>query len=587
MRELVFNIENIFNTSTEGGALQQYGSNKFYIPAYQRGYKWGSDANGAVSVLLSDLKEAFEAKENGLRNEYYLQYVTVKKKEPDLLEVIDGQQRLTTLSIILSAFSVLLESENLAKDKLVYAIRSNFFDSHIYSAEDLKLLISQDWEGLIGSDSSLDRQDIYYLFTAAQKVFNFLNKEVEKEKYSLLYSFLLQDVMLIVNSVESHVSSETVFRNLNSNQVPLTEAELVKGYLITKIGRNGNSKSKTHFREILELRANLGRKWDEMSAWCNRVDIKSFYFSKGEGMEGLLTLTAMMLSEGKNALKKGKKEDFHLFNFYHRLEDTEMAYMLLKENFEKLLDWYGRTDIYNLVGYCRFVKGNTNNNLNFLKELLEEKDLKGLFKLLEATKTSLLPDGDVRTLKYGGDEDQLIHAVLLELNVFPKGINYRFDFYRFDQENWTLEHIFPQSPEGKKYILTAEQRELVLNMLGPDVASEVKEVLIKESRTEEEKKLYYDALKGIGMLDSIGNMCLLTGPDNSSNGNLFFKEKRNNVLRLIQKGSFLPKHTFDVFSKMIDSLENSDLGMWTRDDIKGHQNFISSSFQIETKVVPE
>jgi hypothetical protein len=114
-------------------------------------------------------------------------------------------------------------------------------------------------------------------------------------------------------------------------------------------------------------------------------------------------------------------------------------------------------------------------------------------------------------------------------------------------------------------------------MLGKEVSSEVKEVLLKESRTMEEKKLYYDALKSIGILDSIGNMCLLTGPDNSSNGNLFFKEKRANVLRLIQKSSFLPKHTFNVFSKMIDGMNSSDLSIWTRDDIKSHEDFIANS----------
>lgn len=206
-------------------------------------------------------------------------------------------------------------------------------------------------------------------------------------------------------------------------------------------------------------------------------------------------------------------------------------------------------------------------------------EYKELFKVLEKARLDLLPKEEIQELRYGGDDDQVIHAALLYLNVFPDGIRKRFDFHLFETEKWTLEHIFPQSPEGKKNQLTPDQRELVIQMLGADLSDELNDILNKDSRNDHEKSIYYEALKSLGPLNSIGNMCLLSDRDNSSNGNKFFKEKRQNILELIQKGRFVPKHTFDVFSKMIPSLPDDNLSMWTREDIQVHQVYIFDSIQ--------
>lgn len=64
-------------------------SGSFYIPSYQRGYRWSETE---VVRLLDDIYQ------NGKKN-YCLQPVVVRKKE-DQYELIDGQQRLTTLYLI-------------------------------------------------------------------------------------------------------------------------------------------------------------------------------------------------------------------------------------------------------------------------------------------------------------------------------------------------------------------------------------------------------------------------------------------------------------------------------------------------------
>ena len=80
-------------------------------------------------------------------------------------------------------------------------------------------------------------------------------------------------------------------------------------------------------------------------------------------------------------------------------------------------------------------------------------------------------------------------------------------------------------------------------------------------------------------LHSIGNMALLSIGDNASMSNNMFNVKRLNLAKRVSKGSFIPKHTFDVFSKLIeanDKTMNENLKVWTMQDIETHQTWIES-----------
>lgn len=74
--------------------IEQLKDIHFLVEDYQRGYKWASTE---VTQLLNDINE-FEGK-----GFYCLQPVVVKRaKEKDVVELIDGQQRITTIYLILS-----------------------------------------------------------------------------------------------------------------------------------------------------------------------------------------------------------------------------------------------------------------------------------------------------------------------------------------------------------------------------------------------------------------------------------------------------------------------------------------------------
>lgn len=596
MKELVFNIADIFNSKTTGGCLSQYEATSFHIPAYQRGYKWATGPNGAVTVLLNDLWHAFEKQED----EYYLQYITVKPLQlsdsSNYLEVIDGQQRLTTLSILLSVLNLLQvdtdDSDNIACKKLDYAIRANFFDEFIYAQEKLAEVVDTNWDEFIAEDRErLDRQDIYYLYGAVKECDSFF-----VDKSNLLHDFkayLFKHVKLIVNSVEQHIVSETVFKNLNSNKVPLSEVELIKALFITRVGRDKVNSSDSHFREVMEIRLGLSRTWEDIQQWAQSNAITSFYFDdKGSSLHELLKLTALVMGAKQTELVGSQLDSHSLFNFFSQQQSTQNGFEYLISTQERLKDWFDTDEIYHLIGFCRFAKNSEYKLLSFLKECLELSTKTELTSFLRKKKSELLfgknaesddKEALVKNLKYG-DDDKQIHAVLLALSVFPENVTRRFDFDSFKRQDWSLEHIFPQTPEGKGHVLTDDEKQNIKHILANDgEESEAIELLLKQaSRTTDEQKVYVNAIRKTGTLDNIGNMCLLTGGANSALGCLFFDGKRQKILELIQRGNFVPKHTFDVFAKMIAGLD-VDLKQWSKKDIDAHAQYVASTILNDIK----
>lgn len=580
MAELIYNIKNIFSTNVDG-CLLDYEAEFYHIASYQRGYKWGFDENGAVSVLLNDLCSAFYKSMNSKKPvDYYLQYITLKKTDgTPYLEVIDGQQRLTTLSIMLSVLSYLTGEDNIAKDRLDYAVRSNFFENYIYQKEKIDALLACEWDretGLIIEEDRFNNQDTFYLFGALKKCYSFFD-ELDSEAQRKFRDFLLHQVQIIVNVVE-HVSSEKVFSNLNSNKIPLTEAELIKALFITKQARMSDDSRKKSFREIQEQRLILGRRWDEIENWVNDKIVRSFYFgSFSDPMFGFLSLVARNI----NDLSFKEQTSHHeLFNFFNH-QDIEIIQKEVYNTFWILKDWIKDPIIHNRLGYLFFHKGSKISILNFIKYFkYQSKD--GFYNKLLKKVIANIPTG--LDINYE-DNPKEVHQILLALNVFSSSS--KFDFYSYIKENWTLEHIFPQTPEGKKNVLTDSDKENIIDMVNEDDRQKVEKVLNKKERNADEKLVYTDALKRSGYIHHLGNMCLLSNVDNILNGCGFYDEKRTKILQRIKNGGFIPSHTIEVFTKSIFDKDPGDFTRWNKANIDNHSQIIQDKISKLTRLLKE
>lgn len=607
-KELIFNIRNIFNATTTEGALSQYEAKKYYIAPYQRGYKWASiNPNDAVCVLMKDL---FDAAEN-INSEYYLQFITTKRtkiNESYVLEVIDGQQRLTTLTILLSVLANIkdVNINDISNDLLSYEVRpkvTDFFRNHIYN--NIETLLTENWDDFILKYPLNDEQDIYYLFSATNKISQMLAGNFNEDNdIELFVKYLLENVKIILNNIERDIDCEEIFSNLNDNRVELTSSELIKGLLLTNSARElPNSQRIITYKEIIELRAVMGRQWDELSHWANRDEIKSFLFPNSYNvLDELLLLLA---------LDNGFNESIDVFNknivFNHFQSQIKKGGKTAKGFFENLkelksvlYEWFNDQDIYNSLGYVFFTRQSKKTIKNYLSFIRKDKsDLKEDLSKSIAT----ILDFDVEDLQYGKTNVE-IHNLLLALSVF--GNNNRFNFTAFNtQTTWSLEHIFPQTPDKLADSLGQKDIELlkslcennlstfknVKNLLQDfeetmDIESTYSSLLDKLNEktcilSSNEKTILYRLIKK-EKLHSIGNMALLTGSDNSSNKNGMFDKKRYNIVKRISNGSFVPKHTYDVFSKLISDKMSPDLTIWTTTDIDSHSEWINSKI-IEIK----
>ncbi|GAB2466599.1 hypothetical protein GCM10011375_32650 [Hymenobacter qilianensis] len=632
-RNLTYSIRGIFTD-----CLPDHHASQYLIAAYQRGYKWesgtaeaaapvsnqlGGPPVGQVDKLLADLWRAFEApRRDGIPIDYYLQFLTLKpalmSKGRTALEVIDGQQRLTTLSLFFAVLRQTLgdgagagfafiensgPSSGSAAGKLEYAVRDHFLEEFVYQGNIHKLLEAPSWEAFLEASFNVtsfdcDQQDIFYLYKAAHKISSFLQDEQRRPKAAAFGLYVADSCRLIANVIEEEISSEDVFSDLNSNRVPLTDTELVKGLLLTRASRSVSSS----FQQVQELRASQGRQWDEIARWLQLPGVRVLYGLKTEhALWQLLRLVALRKAAPFPAVRSlvphrdaAAGPGFALYEFFEYLlsfgaqaptaEDCFIELQLLSG---LLHDWFNTPDIHNQLGALQASKRYEKKGELMERITAEEQLLAGgprTFLRQEIGKLSCLKS-DLAALSYDAGSEKAFDLLLL-LNVFPerskgnddeKADSYPFDFARFSAEKWSLEHIYPQHPAWAEEQAPVGTRESLLALAAQDsqpADPAIVELLMQETWSEEETQKLQQYLRADNqLLHSLGNLALLTSGDNSSVSNAPFAEKRRRLMQRVRQGSFVAPHTFSVFSKLILSESTSPFD-WTKADIRAHATYL-------------
>jgi len=240
---------------------------EYVIPPYQRPYAWKVDQ---ASELFDDLLGFYQSDPAETGEPYFLgSIVLIKESSKPLAEVIDGQQRLTTLTILLCAIaSVLEESEGKeileyiresgkkfegleAKPRLTLRERDkDFFSKHV-QALNFDALISLDDKGL-DNEAQINIKKNSQLFL--QRIESLGNSEVGIEKF---ITFLVKRCFLVVVSTPSQQSAFRVFSVMNSRGLDLQMTDIIKANII---GQLANEKEREEYNERWEdMEAELGR----------------------------------------------------------------------------------------------------------------------------------------------------------------------------------------------------------------------------------------------------------------------------------------------------------------------------------------
>lgn len=243
-----------------------FDSKHYTIPKYQRGYKWKRDD---IFKLLEDLKD-FERSNEDNNSFYCLQNITiVPLNSEDRWNVVDGQQRLTTLYILLSYLRRVRPEELTffsSSDCLKYNVRQatgEFLKSKIYTGEV--------WNDDIEPDSA-ESKDKWYILDVARAI----KEWFDNSENELHVSTITERLKLIVNNMTNvTVSEEEIFAGLNGGKVDLDGADLVRAVLITRSAKekyNGSLSAKVN-----EFRMRIALELDEMNLWWVQTEQKRYF----------------------------------------------------------------------------------------------------------------------------------------------------------------------------------------------------------------------------------------------------------------------------------------------------------------------
>lgn len=242
----------------------------FVIPEYQRPYAWSDDE---VITLFDDIWNFSIERSQGTAKNYFLGSIVSFENEQGEKEIIDGQQRITSLFLLLRAVYSKLESEENKTDKVqnfMLKIQPALWqeDELTGKVDKTKILLRSEVATDHGNEilrhilesgtASKDAKDNY------SRNFNkFVELYEEKAKNSGMNLFpfinaLLNYSILLPISADSQDTALTIFSTLNNRGLPLSDADIFKSYLYKQLGADEKKQFAHKWKELESEAAEYG-----------------------------------------------------------------------------------------------------------------------------------------------------------------------------------------------------------------------------------------------------------------------------------------------------------------------------------------
>ena len=562
-------------------------SGKFVIEAYQRGYRWSKDE---IIHLLEDIDEIPDGQN------YCLQPIVVKNND-GIFELIDGQQRLTTLYLIMKYLTLYMD--------LKYSIEYTTRKSENGNIGSKELLENIDTIDLNSTSSNIDELFIKKAYSYIKEWFN-----GDKARMNSYSGKLQKYVTVIWYEVDDTEDSVGIFTRLNIGKISLTNAELVKALFLSR-GRKDDHGVYAGNPYGIEnkMQHEIALQWDAMEKGLHDSKFWSFITNEKEDKYPIRMELFFDIMENK---PEGECS-FYTFNrFYDHFKNSANksdAWETIVRYYQQLQEWYTDFNLYHQIGYLIAI-GKSIKELLDLAMSRENPLKKSEFrnKILEMIRESVIfeknNNGQIEELDYADlnyeDHKEYIHILLLLFNVETirqKGDeDNRFPFERYKNEGtWSLEHIHAQNSESLKtnqdWKMWLELHKRSLNSLLKNcdehskLAISISEVIEKMDSVlshiavEHYRGSIRDEFNDVApavvnilsdgdeksQMHSISNMALLTVGENAALNNSTFDVKRVKILDMDRDGDYIPTCTKNVFMKYYSS-SDTKLHFWADED---------------------
>jgi len=529
----------------------------FYIPSYQRGYRWSEKE---VTELLDDISNFTPKEINGSDDKtwYCLQPIVIKPKDRSntnqQYEVIDGQQRLTTIYLVLYFLNQLYTEENQEPIfKLDYQTRKN---SHEFLKKLEKNKIVD------------DNVDFFYISSAYKTICDWFSKD-NFDRTNFQSKFKFNTKVIWYESIE--IDPIAIFTRINIGKIPLTNAELIKALFLNSSNFKNNKDDKVRLKQL-----EISTEWDHIERDLQNDML--WYFICGDAvLTNRIELIFNLMNEDSD--KDDIYSTFRFFNkkFKNKTEKTiSDEWIEIKNYFQRFQEWFNERELYHKIGFLiaegesidTFIRESSGRTKSEFKSYLNDK-IKQKFKNI------LLED-----LQYG---DKIIKSVLLLYNIQTmlnnENDNSLFPFNLFKTEKWDIEHItsvndkIPDSIQQKEDWLKDASKFIEDDELNTRVLN------CKISKDDDFDALYQDIVLyfNFNMVDKdindISNLTLLDSETNRGYKNAVFPVKRKTIIQREKKGTFIPLCTKNAFLKYFSEYPPK-MSFWTQEDRENYFNDI-------------
>lgn len=630
-------------------AIPDLYNKNFFIPDYQRGYRWGTRQ---IEQFIDDLTNFFE---KGKGEFYCLQPVVVKAMSEEEVklnglisendnncwyEVIDGQQRLTTIRIILAMFSK-IKRRFKSGFTIKYKTRPSLgkiFDNFIYDDE------TDPYEVTIENEEHLDI-DSWHIIQATRCLLNWLkNGEQRGNGLNFFEGTFLENftheknlegkksVQIIWYELRDNSDPNETFKRLNDKKVSLNNAELIRAMFLSDSaeyecdeniieGYPEEVQEIVRERELARKQSHIIEQWDIIEKQLRQPSFWAFVKNDASdaGYSSRIEYLFDLIS------KRDMNEKDELFTYLHFEEMVKAKvvvrglwdlWLRVESSFSTLLAWFQNREYYHKIGFLIAEKSNL-----VLMDLLDKstKQTKSQFAgnidLMIKRHIMINTDDDIYTYSYDDSKQAAaLKRILFYFNVESTRIadsQDKFPFELYKKQVWTLEHIHAQNSEridrtdkvkwaewmdenikalrhltnrfseGEKY----DPRPLIEYL-------EEKKKIVKTNtfvfddftRCFDSVNAYYNNMAlsegGTPEIHNISNMALLSSKVNSSISNSVFEVKRQLILENDANGEYIPYCTRLVFLKYYNR-HKEDFSVqqsfyWSEEDRKNYLENIKS-----------
>lgn len=603
------------------------GKHEFVIPSYQRGYRWSKKQ---VIDLLDDIRQFSENQED---DSYYLQPLVVKPfktkegvVEPNKWEVLDGQQRLTTMLLILKKLLKKMSQDD-----------AEFFANRLYT-----LQYTNRPQLDFDKPNPSENIDSFYLAESINVINKWFDeRKAERKSLNNMIECLFYDgpqkvyfIWYVVDESEEEIKSIQIFNRLNKGKIALTSSELIKALFIRNLDTKSNIQGEP---KITAPSEQLSITWNEIERYFQNDKFWYFISNDNGKCQTRIDLLFDYLTEkpadnedGDYAYRKFQnlydyektKDISKLDNLWRSMEVYELkqAWEKTIKTFNDMEAWFEDNMFYHYIGFL-IAEGSRPldiyNKLSMAKKKAKdecpgkewtrednERELRKLIMDKFMLKKQYLTTSDIDGLEYGSE---FVSKVLLLFNVetCKNTQSLRFDFSHYKQENWDVEHINPQNEVTivqkddrmqwlriVKDLLDREKRMSKDNTVAGKLLERVNKMINDYEKAGETKRQeYLDFYREINQYfefeekdgsienvdltaknnDNISNLTLLDSVTNRSYQDSPYPHKRQCVIDVDKEGKrFMPPCTRNVFLKYYTDADSEtsalDAMRWNESD---------------------